>query len=229
MSDEPATSFLRNRVKKAKQAAATSSAKHHFATDGLHAPTSSNQQSAELAQQPNQPHEPQAQPQAISKPDSQPALPISETDHPNAKPPTTKKTASVSRALKTDDQLAPAEPTYNERDALMLDLLQQHAPNKLAFEYFEPDLRGIMEGLILGAQIVGIRGHQDRMTVFRMMGLPWTPSVSQFRAETGGLEAMADRIARAVTRREGRLLGHDPVTIDVPIEAEAAPVLVEVE
>jgi hypothetical protein len=116
-------------------------------------------------------------------------------------------------------------------DARIVELIRQHAPNTAAFEVFRPHRPKVIRGIILGAQIVGLRGHQDRMTMFRMMGLPWTTGAAFGRGQASGgdMDAMADRIARAVTRREGRLLGRDPVTIDVPTYAEPASEAAEVE
>lgn len=110
------------------------------------------------------------------------------------------------------------------QDAQVIELFRQHSPNSAAFELFRPSLPAIVRTLISGAQIRGAPGHQDRMTIFRMLGAPWTPTAG-LRGETGNnLDALADRLVSAVARRERRLLGPPSVTLDAEFTEEPAPV-----
>ncbi len=107
-------------------------------------------------------------------------------------------------------------------DLEVIDLWRTHSPNQAAFTVISPFIPNIMATIISGAMIRGAQGMGDRMTLFRMLGAPWTPTTSS-RGETGQqVEALADRFVRAVARKErmlssGRVSDIDEVvTIDIP-------------
>lgn len=197
MADEPASSFLMKRVKAAK---------------------------AKAAEQPQQPQQTQitpvaaqtgkqhavSQPLKPSQPLQSPAKHASATSHTADKPPVSQNEEG------TNLELAPAVAT-SDWDWQVAELFDIHSPNKVALELFRPHLPEIVRKLIAGAKIIGARGHQDRMTIYRMLGAPWTPTAST-RGESGqGLDALADRMVRAVTRREGRMT----VTLSADVVQEA--------
>lgn len=78
----------------------------------------------------------------------------------------------------------------------------------------DPYLPQVVATIMRGALIVGPAGHPDRMTLFRMLGLPWTPH-SKEAGRSGEMDATsAQRMSAAIGRIERRLSGHAPVTLD---------------
>jgi hypothetical protein len=104
-----------------------------------------------------------------------------------------------------------------------VELFRTHSPNTPAFEIAKPFLPAVFAGIIQGATLKGSAGVADRHTLFRILGAPWTPSSSQRGEIANNLDALADRLIRAVSRREQRALGREPVTIDVDANGEAQP------
>ena len=88
-----------------------------------------------------------------------------------------------------------------------------------AFALLEPHLPAVLSAIIKGSQVAGAGGHADRMTLFRILGLPWTPAVRA--AQAGELDTSStNRLTAALNRVERRLAGRDPVTIDAEVVPE---------
>jgi pyruvate/2-oxoglutarate dehydrogenase complex dihydrolipoamide acyltransferase (E2) component len=104
-------------------------------------------------------------------------------------------------------------------DPATVELLAEHMP-------------AIVAATLVGAKVPGLKGNADRMTVFRIMGLPWTPAAKAFGAASP-VEASADaadRLTAALNRVERRISmgapgpGHNPVTVDADLVEDALPV-----
>jgi hypothetical protein len=120
--------------------------------------------------------------------------------------------AIIKRALATDAE------TPLDRDALMA-LFETHAKDSAVLELLRPALPALLDTIIAGALIRGTQGFQDRMTVFRMLGLPWTQTASTKHDLAQSDDAFANRLVRAVSRVEGKVR-HATVTVDVSYEDE---------
>ena len=92
------------------------------------------------------------------------------------------------------------------------------SPNGPAFSLIEPHLPQILSAIIKGSLVPGPGGHSDRMTLFRMIGVPWTPSGRTSQASDLDTSS-ASRLTAALARIENRLSGRMPVTLD----AEPSP------
>lgn len=104
-----------------------------------------------------------------------------------------------------------------------LEFWRTHSTNTPAFDLFAPHLPAMMTTIISGSLIRGPAGYQDRMTVMRMLGAPFTPSSSQRGEAAQQVEALSERFLRAVTRVERKLVGHKSVTVDAEYTLEPAP------
>lgn len=196
MADEPASSFLMKRVKAAKAKAAEQP---------------QQPQITPVAAQPDKQHA-VSQPLKPNQPRQLPAKPTSATSHTADKPPVSQSEEG------TNLDLAPGlEMTDEEWDRKAIELFDIHSPNKLAFKLAMPMLPTVLRTILKGATLKGSVGYQDRITLFRMLGAPWIPQATS-RGESGqGLDALADRMVRAVTRREGRMT----VTLSADVIQEA--------
>jgi len=194
-TDKPSTSFLMARAKAAKARATEKPS-----------PVANKQPAATEIRKPPQPQ---------NRPTPQPAKPNRRTATPNSEP---------NRAIGETTEHESAKPVSTGPDEeRILALFSQHSPNGLAFEIAKPHLPDVMRAILHGAKVRGPAGHQDRMTLFRMLGAPWTPT-AQLRSEQGqNLDAFADRLVAAVARRERILLGRSPVTVDATFTEEPAP------
>jgi hypothetical protein len=98
-------------------------------------------------------------------------------------------------------------------------LFETHAKDSAVLELLRPALPALLDTIIAGALIRGTQGFQDRMTVFRMLGLPWTQTASTKHDLAQSDDAFANRLVRAVSRVEGKVR-HATVTVDVSYEDE---------
>lgn len=179
MADEPASSFLMKRVKAAKAKAAEIPKLDQIT------PVAAQTTTQHAVSQPLKPNQTR----------QLPAKPTSAKSHTADKP-------TVSQSEEGTNLDLASSATEDQR---IVELFDTHSPNKLAFEIFRPHLPEIVRKLISGAMIRGAAGHQDRMTIYRMLGAPWTPTAG-LRGESGNtLDSLADRMVKAVTRREGRM------------------------
>lgn len=196
MADETASSFLMKRAKAAKAKA------------------------AETIKPANQ--TPVVAPAETQHAVSQPLKPTQTAPRPvkpaSARPPAAKSTETTQNEEGTNLDLAPGfEMADEEWDRKAIELFDVHSPNKLAFKLAMPMLPTVLRTILKGATLKGSVGYQDRITLFRMLGAPWIPQATS-RGESGqGLDALADRMVRAVTRREGRMT----VTLSADVVQEA--------
>ena len=93
--------------------------------------------------------------------------------------------------------------------------MRERATNRQAFDAIADHLPRILSAVIEGAKIMGTTGAADRNTLWRIVGLPYSPvnARSQEGSSPGG--AIEDRLSKAVARMERQLaVGHQPVTVE---------------
>jgi hypothetical protein len=108
-------------------------------------------------------------------------------------------------------------------DRQVVERFAKHSTNADVLDILRPGLTALVATIISGALIPGRGGYNDRMTLFRMLGLPWTPNASVQGKSNNQIDALADRFVRAVSRAEARLSGRLPVTQDAELVLEATP------
>jgi hypothetical protein len=110
-----------------------------------------------------------------------------------------------------------------------LALFETHAKDTAALDLLRPVLPAVLETIVAGALVRGTQGFQDRMTLFRMMRVPWTPTMTERGDAKQTDEVFANRLVRAATRVEGRLR-RATVTFEMDEPQEARrPATIEAE
>lgn len=167
-------------------------------------------------------------PQHAQPPLSAPQSPSQHPKQPEKQPNTTKPTKvktirkSPPDSAREGVSLLPAAVTTLLDPIEAIEFFRTHSTNTAAFDLLAPHLPAMMTTIISGAMIRGTAGYQDRMTVMRMLGAPFTPS-SSTRGDLGQqVEALTDRFSKAVSRVERRLSGPKPVTVDADYTLEPA-------
>jgi hypothetical protein len=133
------------------------------------------------------------------------------------KEPHPKRTAStrgnVAAAILAPDVLPrEIDGTFDAQAALAL--FETHAKDTAALDLLRPVLPAVLDTIVAGALVRGTSGFQDRMTLFRMLGVPWTQTSSSKQDRAQGDDGFANRMVRAISRVEGRVR-HARVTVDV--------------
>jgi len=201
MADETASSFLMKRAKAAKAKAAELPQKTQISPVGS----------------------PDRTQHAVSQPlraDQTLQLPANPAPQPQPQRSTAAESANLVRNEEGTNLDLAGAVANEDWDRKAIELFDTHSPNKLAFRLALPMLPTVLRTILAGACRSGSVGYQDRVTLFRMLGAPWIPQATS-RGESGqGLDALADRMVRAVTRREGRMT----VTLSADL-AEEAPTI----
>lgn len=158
--------------------------------------------------------------QAVPTPNPAPAKPNALKPNPiqTAKPP---KKGGKSR-IGERCELGNAQNRDAEHAAVTRVMMARSSDGELA-ELVRPYLPKVFDAIMTGATRPGREGMGDRQTLFKMLGLPW----SNF-AKGSGSDASAvatERLATALSRLERRLVGQDPVTVDIDGHAEPVPIL----
>jgi hypothetical protein len=110
-----------------------------------------------------------------------------------------------------------------------LALFETHAKDTAALELLRPALPALLDTIVSGAMVRGTQGFQDRMTLFRMLRVPWTPTMTDRGDAKQTDEGFANRLVRAASRVEGRLR-HATVTVDMSYdEGPSQPAVIEGE
>ena len=86
-----------------------------------------------------------------------------------------------------------------------LALFETHAKDTAALDLLRPALPALLETIVAGALVRGTQGFQDRMTLFRMLRVPWTPTMTDRSDAKQADDGFSNRLVRAVNRVEGRL------------------------
>jgi hypothetical protein len=102
----------------------------------------------------------------------------------------------------------------------VLALFEVHSANRQAFEVLRPDLPAIFRTLVAGAKIPGHAGNQDRQTILRILGAPWTLGASDKSERAQNLDELTNRIVKAIATREQRMVGR---TIEAELVEDAPP------
>jgi hypothetical protein len=152
-----------------------------------------------------------------------PTAPVASTPAPEPKKPEPRRKAVLNTPVSSDVKktahsvLAAVsgsdEDLAVDRMAVM-ELVRTHAKDANALAILEPHMPEIIDTVIQGAKVRGNPGFNDRMTVFRMLGLPWTQTSSTKQEATQNEDGFANRLVRAVSRVEGKVR-HATVTVDV--------------
>jgi hypothetical protein len=108
-------------------------------------------------------------------------------------------------------------------DRQLLELFTTYSTNAAMLDIVRAGLPDLMAALVSSAMIPGRGGYNDRMTLFRMLGVPWTTNASRLGGPSNQVDALANRFVRAISRAESRLSGRLPVTQDAELVLEATP------
>ena len=158
-----------------------------------------------------------------------PQAPASSAAAPKAKAqPAGKKRGNPSSVLAHRTKFPrPAVFSEDQERAVLLQLRTMSArPHVLAG--LEPETLGAVRSMIAGAQIVGPAGHGDRMSLFRLVGLPLAPGTGLGGGSKGdvarAIGQLGDRLVRGLGAREGHRTGgfsRDPVIVDAEVIEES--------
>jgi hypothetical protein len=117
----------------------------------------------------------------------------------------------------------PARVLAELDDRQLLKLFTTYSTNAAMLDIVRAGLPDLMAMIVNSAMIPGRGGYNDRMTLFRMLGVPWTPNASSRGEANNQVDALANRFVRAISRAESRLSGRLPVAQDAVLVLEAAP------
>lgn len=137
-----------------------------------------------------------------------------------------KKRGNPKRAGRFEN-FEPAVLTIEQEERLAI-ILGQMSSRPMALAVLEPEVLTALRAMIGGASVPGPAGHPDRMSLFRLVGLPLAPGTG---LGGGGKQDMVralgqlgTRLERALSARDGRG-GRDPVTVDMVDDPETPPLL----
>jgi hypothetical protein len=125
-------------------------------------------------------------------------------------------------ALRSLSSALPANVLAELDDRQVLELFTTYSTNAAMLDIVRAGLPDLMAAIVSSAMVPGRGGYNDRMALFRMMGVPWTPHASSRGEANNQVDALANRFVRAISRVESRLSGRLPVAQDAVLVLEAA-------
>jgi hypothetical protein len=96
-----------------------------------------------------------------------------------------------------------------------------------AFAALRADMLEALGACIAGAKLVGPAGHGDRMTLFRLAGLPLSPGTGSGGGSKGDERRRMAAFGNTFLATAARMARHDPVTVDAEVVSERPSPLVQ--